>query len=418
VPLDQDAVARELVFKTKQLYLNEGAADVQECVVHPGPRAWKTVSLLTFVDPDTGEVTNRKLQAQTWKAARFSAGYDFTRTEFSWSCEGEEEIEAIRALLNGEFGEPGRYRLVRQGTETASMLELLDGGSVGSSDLVNVFQAASQIPGFIAAIAGTDGGRALANAVELQNRKYQIDVLKEVVEDFTKNEHDIHRQLRKMDWIFGGSYVGETYRRQLTTGEILDVPLMRPDGSLHVVELKQANIEKLVRRHRGPRDAPKEVAGRRPELPFIVGDDVNEAVGQGMNYLRNLDEQRDSILNRFALDVRRASVTVLIGHPKFVVGEIPEEDVSATLRMYNSHLTRVEVRHYKELIESAERALMIADRSSNESDTSDKYGHSRDGRPNVGEPDDPWGADDPWLGVAPLSSQSGSDWASVNPPPF
>jgi hypothetical protein len=138
-----------------------------------------------------------------------------------------------------------------------------------------------------------------------------------------------------MGWIFGGRYVGEATRKQLTVGDILDIPLLRADGSLHIVELKGANIPHVIKQHRGPTH-PMEVFGTREELPLIVGPDVHEAVGQAMNYLCHLDEDRDRILVKFAIDTRRASATVLIGHPKFST-RFAKKEIDQTFRLYNSH---------------------------------------------------------------------------------
>jgi hypothetical protein len=123
------------------------------------------------------------------------------------------------------------------------------------------------------------------------------------------------------------------------------------------VELKSANIPNLVRRYRGPGN-PQAVAGQSEEVPLIVGTDVHEAVGQVMNYLCHLDEGRDHILARFKMEARRATGTVLIGHPNFVE-DFSDEEIASTLRIYNSHLSRIEVMHYKDLIENAERALAL-----------------------------------------------------------
>jgi len=79
-----------------------------------------------------------------------------------------------------------------------------------------------------------------------------------------------------------------------------------------------------------------------------------------MNYLCHLDEERDHILARFKIEARRATGTVLIGHPDFV-SDFSDEEIAGTLRIYNSHLSRVEVMHYRDLIESAERALALAE---------------------------------------------------------
>lgn len=51
-------------------------------------------------------------------------------------------------------------------------------------------------------------------------------------------------------------------------------------------------------------------------------------------------------------------VQVLIGHPNFVEG-FSGEEIASTLRIYNSHFSRVEVMHYRDLIENAERALAL-----------------------------------------------------------
>jgi hypothetical protein len=124
------------------------------------------------------------------------------------------------------------------------------------------------------------------------------------------------------------------------------------------VELKGANIQNLVHRYRGPGN-PQAVAGQNEEVPLIVGREVHEPVGQVMNYLCRLDEGRDHILTRFKIEARRATGTVLIGHPDFVQ-DFSGEEIASTLRIYNSHLSRIEVIHYKDLIENAERALALA----------------------------------------------------------
>ena len=227
-----------------------------------------------------------------------------------------------------------------------------------------------------------------------------------------------------MGWIFGGRYVREARRKELVAGDRMDIPLLRPDGSLHVVELKGARIPTLVEQYRGTQDR-QEVAGELEEVPLIVGPEVNRAVGQAMNYLTCLDEQRDHILNRTKIDVRRASATVLIGHPDFVT-HYTRPEIDGTMRIYNSHLARAEVRHYAELIESAEEALRIAeeldaieqadaeshDESAHQSDDSWTTSHATDSPSST---TDPWRSPspsaDPWATPPPSP-----DWLSDEPP--
>jgi hypothetical protein len=62
---------------------------------------------------------------------------------------------------------------------------------------------------------------------------------------------------------------------------------------------------------------------------------------------------------------------MLIGHPEFVSRFSPDE-IASTLRIHNSHHTRIEVMHYADLIESAERALALADASLNDPEPNSK----------------------------------------------
>jgi hypothetical protein len=357
-----ERIVRDLIYKVRERYTRELlASDVKTIVVHPGPKSWKEVSLLRFLDPDTGEVQRQELRAQSWKALPPKGeedDYDFTETEYHWHCNGEEEIEAVRRLIEGEFSDPGRYRLVKRGSEFGRLAEALSQGEVEASDVIRLMQLAGVNPDVVKALAASEDGGLLAEAVELQRRRDQLAELRRIVENPSSTERKhIHPQLKKMGWIFGGKYMGDAARTQLTAGEVLDIPLLRPDGSLHVVELKGAKVSELVKQHRGTAH-PQVVAGQREEVPLIVGLEVHKAVGQVMNYLCQLDEDRDRILTRFKIDARRASATVLIGHPKFEK-DFTKKEIASAFRIYNSHHARIEVMHYADLIESAERALAL-----------------------------------------------------------
>ncbi|WP_147472681.1 Shedu immune nuclease family protein [Streptomyces triticirhizae] len=64
----------------------------------------------------------------------------------------------------------------------------------------------------------------------------------------------------------------------------------------------------------------------------------------------------DAIREEFGIETRRASATVLIGHPA-PHPEVSETEISDTFRRLNSHVNRVEVVTYKELIDNAARAM-------------------------------------------------------------
>ncbi|MBT2425119.1 DUF4263 domain-containing protein [Streptomyces sp. ISL-112] len=149
-------------------------------------------------------------------------------------------------------------------------------------------------------LADADAG-LLAQLLELKARRAGLDALRAVVEDGTSSESALHARLKNQEWIFGGAYVAELARRQYTADTILDIPLLRGDGSLHVVELKRANIKDLVIRRSGH---------------LMLGAAAHHAVSQAQNYLRTMDESREAILADHGVDTRRASATVVIGHPE------------------------------------------------------------------------------------------------------
>lgn len=193
-------------------------------------------------------------------------------------------------------------------------------------------------------LADADAG-LLAQMLELRARRAGLAALRTVVEDPDSSEGALHARLKNQEWIFGGAYVTELARRRYAPDAILDIPLLRGDGSLHVVELKKAAVESLV---------------IRPGGHLMLGAPVHRAVSQAQNYLRTLDESREAVLAAHGVDVRRASATVVIGHPRYVTSGITPQEIAETLRTYNAHLTRVEVITYETLLESAERVLTLS----------------------------------------------------------
>ncbi|MEU8441277.1 Shedu anti-phage system protein SduA domain-containing protein [Streptomyces microflavus] len=193
-------------------------------------------------------------------------------------------------------------------------------------------------------LADADAG-LLAQLLELKARRVGLDALRAVVDDGTSSESALHARLKNQEWIFGGAYVAELARRQYTADTILDIPLLRGDGCLHVVELKRANIKDLVIRRSGH---------------LMLGAAAHHAVSQAQNYLRTMDESREAILADHGVDTRRASATIVIGHPRFVSGGITPKEIAETLRTYNTHAARIEVITYETLLESAARMLALA----------------------------------------------------------
>jgi hypothetical protein len=143
--------------------------------------------------------------------------------------------------------------------------------------------------------------------------------------------------------------------RRLVPGDEYDIPLVRADGALQVVELKLAMGLKspLVKRHRGA---------------WVAASAVNDAVSQAVAYLVGLDEHQLRIRGEIGIETRRGSAIVLIGHPA-AQPDVPEDEIYETIRTLNTHVARVEILTYKELVDNAERSIGGPARSSGPDDT-------------------------------------------------
>jgi hypothetical protein len=314
---------------------------LEQVVVKNGPQVYKVAVVRTFGDPDTGEVKKREFRVQSYRRKRDEAGYDFEKTESTWYCENAE-IDRVQSLLSQQLPTlSGVYRRVDDAI--GDLLGRLEEGAVEASSIVVLVEAAASLPGVTEALADSTGVSILIDAVALQRHRSALDEVERVVLDGSSTEIVLQKRIEGNWWLFGGRYIDRAARRSVTVLDQLDIPLIRADGSLHVVELKKANVSDLVVRHRNH---------------VIVGAPVHEAVSQAMNYLRSLDEQRAIILTELGIEARRSSALVVIGHPAFVAS-FSAEEISEALRTYNSHLARVEVVTYAELVDGARRALSL-----------------------------------------------------------
>ncbi|MET9957627.1 Shedu anti-phage system protein SduA domain-containing protein [Streptomyces sp. NPDC006326] len=238
---------------------------------------------------------------------------------------------------------PGRYRILRGSSEVAAWLEQVFHGRVDVEDPEQAARRIVMSPDSLAILAADKEGQLLLQAAEVRRRRQGLKKLRKAVEDPGASEGDLQRALDGQYWIFGGQFASQAVRRRLVPGDEVDIPLIRGDGSLHIVELKRSMGLRgsLVKRHRGC---------------WVPTADVHDAVSQAVNYLVGLDEHRLRIRDELGIETRRASALVLIGHPS-VQPDVAEEDINEALRTLNTHMSRVDVVTYKELADNAERAL-------------------------------------------------------------
>lgn len=144
------------------------------------------------------------------------------------------------------------------------------------------------------ALKGSDVAALLTSAVEVHRHRTVIQELENLVETRGATEPQLQHLLDTEWWLFGGRYVGKLDRRQFNALGEVDFVLVRADGGVHIVELKRADVERVVIHHRNH---------------YAVGPDVNLAVNQAMNYLSEFDRQEDYLARTFDMDCRRVHAT-------------------------------------------------------------------------------------------------------------
>lgn len=351
----REQIQAQLDVQLRQGDFSGGNYQVEAATFKKGPQRWKTGRIFRIIEPESGRLVATELRFEAWEPVK---GTNLISPEptYKWFCE-DEEIELVRQFLNAHC-EEGSYALVETEGGLGALLTLLAERSLDPKDFAALLEVIQGQPDLVRGVAESDLGRLLAQSIELERRKWSLDRLRTLIQDSRTTEHQLQAELESQLWIFGGAYVAKALRRQLTTTDIVDIPLVRGDGSLHIIELKRAGISKLVEPHR---------------TGHVVGHEVNRAVGQVQHYLRGLDEERPTILVKHGVDCRRSFATVLIGQAD-QVADVEKTVVQETLRTYNSHLARIEVMTYDELLDNATRALTIPEVTElPESDDPDVY---------------------------------------------
>lgn len=314
-----------------------------ESITRESPDGKRLHQVILFYYGEEGSTPKQlpsDIKVATYNRSLFDRGWYFDRAAQQWNG-GYEDASLLRDVIEDKFPDSGKYQQLSGDSAVDSLAQTILAGKMPTESTEQIIKALAENPDAYEVFRNSDASRLLAGTVNQYRQQQAVEALDTVARDPTSTENDLQKVLDKEWWMFGGRFIDKTKRRSLTVLDQMDIPLIRSDGSLHLVELKQANIPKLIRKHRNH---------------LIVGDDVHEAASQAMNYLVALDEQRAQILADLKVDVRRASATIVVGHTDLVDG-FNSKEIHEAVRTYNSHISRIEVITYDELVSGARRSL-------------------------------------------------------------
>jgi hypothetical protein len=329
---------------------NPGRPPNKGAVLKDGPGVKKTVELTEYGSPETGSTRKRELRFKTLYAG---SGPTAGTEKATWACENDE-IDRLLAWLHSDVERTGRFQLVDADSPAAALLDLLRRRDTGTQDIVDALTQHADVGELIHLLARSDTGLSAAESAVRDQRRALINRLRAMIEDPVTTETSIQALIGHAHWIFGGHYVGVAQQRSFGVLDQVDIPLIRGDGALHIVELKRPRIPRLL---------------AQPRKHWIVGKDIHEATAQVMNYIRALDETGLATSKQFenelgqTYDMSRVFATVVIGHSALdhPAKDFDDDLVTRTLRQYNAGINRVDVITYDQLLDAAERSLTFED---------------------------------------------------------
>ncbi|GAC67507.1 Shedu anti-phage system protein SduA domain-containing protein [Gordonia soli] len=300
---------------------------------------------LSYFGNNPESPSGRELTLVEVPREEFGPGYDFENATTTFKLR-DNEIEVLQKFLNGLLADEGHYVRVGDKSVADALADSFIQSGQNDRTLMNIFAAVSKNPELAMMVSRQPEALALSSKITDENHKDVIDRLDEMArrESPAASEKEFQKLVEKNSWIFGGRFIEPIRRRSVTVLDELDVPLTAVDGSLHIVELKRSDINRLFVKHRNH---------------WIVGKDIHEAVSQVENYLFALDSAGDNIRATLNLDVYRAIGTVVVGHLDQCTTDVTREEAYRAMRIYNSHLSRVRVLTYDQLIANARNAMAL-----------------------------------------------------------
>lgn len=346
--------------RIKQTYSNPNVKRIMQCVLKEGPRAFKIATLLEVIDPATGEFHHYSLKLD--HIDRNKSGW-FAKPEKSARLESKapDEIEKLFRFLDAVYGQQltgqaGELHLIR-GEEYKQLEGLLntisnfantDKLQLAKSLLAQLSETDSTVEEFTTAFENSGGQmlRNIATASRLVDYREAVAQLRGLVDSPVTSESELQKHLNDNPWMFGSEYSELLSRRTWTRDDRLDYMLRRTvDNCLEIVEIKTPFHEPLF-------------IYDQSHDSYYPSAKLSPVIGQVTRYIEEVERNRDSILAKDNADTLKIRARVIIGRD-----HSPKEQ--AALRNLNSHLHRIEVLTFDQLVRIADRVLAIFESGEN-----------------------------------------------------
>ena len=300
-----------------------------------GRDVYKAATLSHIKNPATGETRHHQLSLDVYNR-QVGGGFEFDNGPTTHVYLAEEEIVRLANLLK-QCNTPLAHgdHVVLPVEDAAAVQRVLD------TQLGAVVKALAKRPQELLALPelGNEGAsRMVAAALRTAHRSNALAALRTLIEEDAE-EKKFQRLLDANWWMLGGQYVERIPSREWTLEETLDMLLRSADSYFDIIELKRSNPGLFKRDHD----------------KWIVSAEVNDAVNQAAHYISEIEANRSELLRRRHVDLYKLKAKVILGY--IDDNEDEQEEKRQALRMYNSHLHRIQVITYDELVRIGEHVV-------------------------------------------------------------
>lgn len=343
-----------VLVKIRETYSNPSIRNIRQVVLRDGPRTFRIATLLEVIDPNTTVFHHYSLKID--HVDKRKAGW-FAKPERSVRLDGgsPDEIETLYRFLHALYEDKltagtGTLHVIR-GEDYATLGKLLESlPNLAATDRLHVVktilsqleESPSEVSEFVAVFqeSNPETLKHIAVASRMVEYKKAYAQLRALVDDPSTPEKMFQEHLKNHPWMFGSEYSELLARRTWTRDDNLDYMLRRTvDGYLEIVEIKTAFTDALFIQD-GSRDS------------YYVSAKLSPVIGQVTRYIEEVERNRDSILVHDHCDPLKIRARAILGRD----GPLEHQ---AALRNLNSHLHRIEIVTFDQLLRIAARVLAV-----------------------------------------------------------
>ncbi len=355
MPLPPNTSLEDVILKIKETYSNPSVGKTFQVVLKDGPRTFKIATLLEIKDSNTNQFHHYSLKIDSINRNKASW---FAKPEKSIHLDGNEnnEIEKLftflKAVLEGNIStEVGDLHIINteQYIGLGNVLEWLP--KLASTDKLELAKtifshlenSASDISQFVTVFQNSD--KDIINHISIASRIVQFKEAHKKLQTLIDNtanvsESMIQKHLEENPWCFGSEYSELIDRRTWARDDKLDFMLRRTaDNYLEIIEIKTPLKEPLF-----IYDASHK--------SYYSSSKLSQVIGQVVQYIEEVERQRDFIIIKDKCDTLKIRV-------KIIIGRDGDDAQQSALRNLNSYLHRIEVITFDQLLRIANRVLEV-----------------------------------------------------------